>query len=66
MPPTKKKQKRKPIRLPLPMVEEVDRIVKTFPIYANRQQFVESAVRDKIEKVRLIEAKLQRATEQHP
>lgn len=47
--PTKKPVKRKPIRLPQAMVKEVDRIVKKFPMYGNRQQFVESAIREKIE-----------------
>ena len=57
---------RKPIRLPLGLVEEVDRIIKKYNFYGNRQQFVESALREKIEKVRSIEARLPHEAEQHP
>jgi len=38
------------------MVDEIDRIVKGFPEFDyDWQQFVETAVREKIEKMRLIE-----------
>jgi hypothetical protein len=45
------------IRLPIPMLKEVDRLVETHPemAYTGRQQFIESAVREKIERLRLIE-----------
>ncbi len=46
------------MRLPKAMAEEVDRIVEKFPIYNNRQQFVETAIREKLEKVYRIEAGL--------
>ncbi len=45
------------IRLPKPMVDEVDMIVEDHPeLYNNRQQFVESAIRDGIEKVKILAA----------
>lgn len=44
------------IGLPNPMVAEIDRIVKEHPeMNYTRQQFVESAVREKIERTRLLE-----------
>ena len=44
------------IGLPNPMVAEIDRIVEEHPeMNYTRQQFVESAVRDKIERTRLLE-----------
>jgi len=51
----KKRPKRVYIGLPRAMMDEVDRIVKKFPMYHNRQKFVESAVQEKIEQVRLYE-----------
>lgn len=43
--------------MPTPMMEEVDRIVERFPEFRwNRQQFVETAVREKIERYKLLEA----------
>jgi len=43
------------IRLPKPMMDEVDRVVEDNPdLVHNRQQFVESAVREKIEATRRI------------
>jgi hypothetical protein len=37
------------LALPKPLVEEIDRIVGTFPQYAwNRQKFAEEAIREKI------------------
>lgn len=49
---------RVPIRIPAPMVEEIDRIVREFPeLNYNRQQFVETAIREKIEKLRTIDTK---------
>jgi metal-responsive CopG/Arc/MetJ family transcriptional regulator len=44
---------RVPVRIPAPMVEEIDRIVRELPeLNYNRQQFVETAIREKIEKLR--------------
>lgn len=58
MPKTKKRKiERVNVRLPKPMVDEIDRIMKAFPEFNyNRQQFVESAIREKIEKIKVIEA----------
>jgi metal-responsive CopG/Arc/MetJ family transcriptional regulator len=42
-----------PVRIPAPMIEEIDRIVRERPeLNFNRQQFVETAIREKIEKLR--------------
>lgn len=39
------------IRIPKPMMDEVEKIVSNHPeLYNNRQQFIESAIREKIEK----------------
>ena len=44
------------IGLPNPMVAEIDRIVEEHPeMNYTRQQFVESAVREKMERTRLLE-----------
>jgi len=44
------------VGLPNPMVAEIDRIVEEHPeMNYTRQQFVESAVREKIERTRLLE-----------
>jgi len=44
------------IGLPNPMVAEIDRIVEEHPeMNYTRQQFVESAVRENIERTRLLE-----------
>jgi hypothetical protein len=49
-------QKRVPIRIPGPMMNEVDRIVREHPeLNYNRQQFVESSVREKIERIIMLE-----------
>lgn len=49
-------QKRVPIRIPGPMMNEVDRIVREHPeLNFNRQQFVESSVREKIVSIILLE-----------
>jgi len=48
---------RKNIRIPKPLVDEVDRIVRECGLYLNRQQFIESAIREKVEKFRLVEGK---------
>jgi len=56
MPRTKKaSQDRVVIRIPRPMMDEVDRIVRHHKEYNyNRQQFVESAIRDKMERIKLL------------
>jgi len=45
------------VRLPTPMMQMIDRLVSRFPhLYTNRQQFIESAIREKIEKLLFMEA----------
>jgi len=52
----KTKDLRVQIRLPGTMTREVDRIVREHPeLNYNRQQFVESAVRKKIEHIKMLE-----------
>ena len=47
---------RKNICIPEPMMVEVERIVEEHPeLYNNRQQFIEAAIRAKIEKIQIIE-----------
>ena len=49
-------QRRVAIRLPSGMMNEADRVVREHPeLNYNRQQFVESAVREKIEKTIIFE-----------
>lgn len=60
------KDNRVQIRLPHDMIKEVDRLVTDCPIYGNRQQFVEQAVREKVLKARVEEAALRNARQQHP
>jgi hypothetical protein len=49
---------RQSVRIPKPMIEEVDRIVREHPeLHYNRQQFIECAIREKIEKTQLIRAR---------
>jgi metal-responsive CopG/Arc/MetJ family transcriptional regulator len=56
MPRTKRKAiARKNVRIPEPIIDEVDRIVRDSGLYANRQQFIESAIRERIEESRLSE-----------
>ena len=44
------------VGLPNPMVAEIDRIVEKYPeMNYTRQQFIESAVREKMERTRLLE-----------
>ncbi len=44
------------IRIPKPMTDEINRIIEGHPeLSYNRQQFVESAIREKIEKIKLME-----------
>jgi hypothetical protein len=43
------------MRVPAAMIEEIDRIAAEFPeLHYNRQQFIESAIREKIERMSLI------------
>lgn len=52
--------KRMAVRLPDMMIEEIDRIVNEFPeLGYNRQQFVESAVRERLLTLKGLEAGLQ-------
>lgn len=46
---------RKGIRLPTAMIDEVDKLVKEHPeLYNSRQQFIESAIRNKILEIKTI------------
>lgn len=45
---------RKNVRIPEPIMDEVDEIVRDSGLYLNRQQFVESAIREKVEKTKLL------------
>ena len=50
-------QKRIPVRLPSTMMSEVDRLVrKHYELNYNRQQFIESAVREKIERLIILQS----------
>jgi hypothetical protein len=46
---------RKNVRIPEPIMDEVDRIVRGNGVHINRQQFIESAIREKIEASKLSE-----------
>jgi metal-responsive CopG/Arc/MetJ family transcriptional regulator len=51
---------RQSVRIPVPMIEEINRIVREHPeLHYNRQQFIECAIREKIEKTQLIKARFQ-------
>lgn len=51
MPRTKREVvSRKNVRIPKPLVDEVDGIVERRGLYVNRQQFIESAIREKVER----------------
>jgi len=55
----KKKVKRLPIRIPEPMMVEIDRIIDAFPeFHFNRQQFVETAIREKIVSMKQLEKRV--------
>jgi metal-responsive CopG/Arc/MetJ family transcriptional regulator len=45
------KPKRKSVRIPFPLFDEIDKILKKFPMYGNRQHFIETAIQEKIEEV---------------
>jgi Arc/MetJ-type ribon-helix-helix transcriptional regulator len=54
MPRTKRKAiARKNVRIPKSIMDEVDRIVRESGLYINRQQFIESALRERIEESKL-------------
>lgn len=54
MPKTKRNAvSRKNVRIPTPLMDEVDRIVREDGLHVNRQQFIESAIREKIQNIRL-------------
>lgn len=56
MPRTKRKViARKNVRIPEPIMDEVDRIVRENGVYVNRQQFIEAAIRERIEQSKLAE-----------
>ena len=48
---------RKNVRIPESLIDEVDRIVRGNGLYLNRQQFVESAIREKVERINLLAAR---------
>ena len=49
---------RQSVRIPVPMIEEINRIVREHPeLHYDRQQFIECAVREKIEKTQLLKAR---------
>jgi hypothetical protein len=53
-----RENRRQSVRVPVPMIEEISRIVREHAeLHYNRQQFIESAVREKIEKTQLIKAR---------
>jgi len=44
---------RVPIRIPKPIMDEIDNICSEYEEYSyNRQQFIETAIREKIEKIK--------------
>jgi hypothetical protein len=54
MPKTKRKATaRKNVRIPKSIMDEIDRIVRGSEMYINRQQFIESALRKRIEESKL-------------
>jgi len=53
---TRKTVERVGIRIPKPMTDEMKRIIEAHPeLCYNRQQFVESAIREKIERIKMME-----------
>jgi len=49
----RRKADRVPVRIPKPIVDEVDSICLDYPEYSyNRQQFIETSIREKIEKIK--------------
>jgi len=45
---------RKNVRIPEPLMDEVDATVQECRMYINRQQFIESAIREKVEKFKFM------------
>jgi len=45
---------RKNVRIPEPLMDEVDATVQECSMYLNRQQFIESAIREKVEKFKFM------------
>jgi metal-responsive CopG/Arc/MetJ family transcriptional regulator len=43
------KPERKNIRIIVPLLDEIDKILKKFPMYGNRQRFIETVIQEKIE-----------------
>lgn len=43
--------KRKPVSVRFAIIERVDILVKSYPIYGNRQQFVETSIIEKLDRV---------------
>jgi Arc/MetJ-type ribon-helix-helix transcriptional regulator len=46
---------RKNVRIPKPIIDEVDRIVRESGMYNSRQQFIEAAIRERVEQSKLAE-----------
>jgi Arc/MetJ-type ribon-helix-helix transcriptional regulator len=46
---------RKNVRIPQPIISEVDRIVRENGVYVNRQQFIETALRERIGNIKSAE-----------
>jgi len=57
---------RKNVRIPEPLMNEVDRIVLEGGLYINRQQFIESAIREKVERSMRVEGKEAESLELEP
>ena len=56
MPRTRRKViARKNVRIPKPLIDEVDRIVRESGMYISRQQFIEAAIRERVEQSKLAE-----------
>jgi hypothetical protein len=52
------RSRRQSVRVPVSKLEETDRIARGHPeLHYNRQQFIESAIREKTEKTQLIKAR---------
>jgi metal-responsive CopG/Arc/MetJ family transcriptional regulator len=49
--PRQPKPERKAVRISVPLLDEIDKILDKFPMYGNRQRFVETAIQEKIEEV---------------
>ncbi len=56
MPRSEVRVERKNVRIPKRLMDEVDWIVGNSGLYLNRQQFIESAIREKVERLRVLDA----------